>query len=138
MNFSIEKSAIIPILHNYITVVAARSPYQYLTSYLLEADKEKGILKIMVTDLELSVISTIKINVVESGKLVVPAKSFTDIVNSLPDKMIKFIKSENTLDIYCENAEFKIYIYDETQFPLVLEKNFENLFEMNIDIFAKW
>jgi DNA polymerase III subunit beta len=63
--------------------VSARSTIQLLGGILLEADE--GSVWLSATDMELSIQTTAPAEVEETGRVVIPARIFNDVVRSLPE-----------------------------------------------------
>ena len=87
--------------------VTSRSTIPILKGILLEAD-EDGNLKMVASDLDITIEEVIKVETLEKGSVVVQAKLFGEIVRKLPGKEIEVNVAEGKVIIHCMNSEFTI------------------------------
>ncbi len=137
MRFSIEKKDIVSNIQHLYNIVPGKNAMAILTNYLIEADEVNNTVKFSATDLELTVVVDFGANVIESGRVTVSAKSFTEILNSLPDALVNIYKDENMLRIVCLKSSFSLLTTDDSQFPLVPEKKLENAVEIDALLLSK-
>lgn len=99
--------------------VASRSTLPVLSNVMLSTDN--GRLKLSATDLELGVNCWIGAKVEEDGATTVPARSFIDLVNSLPPERIdmELVVRTQTLNLKCARYEANLKGIDAQEFPLV-------------------
>ncbi len=99
--------------------VASRSTLPVLSNVMLSTDS--GRLKLSATDLELGVNCWIGAKVEEDGATTVPARSFIDLVNSLPPERIdmELVVRTQTLNLKCARYEANLKGIDAQEFPLV-------------------
>src|SRR5438132_12877574 len=91
-----------------------------LSNLLLYASGESDCL--VATDSELEIKTRCRAKVKKEGSITTPAKSFLDIIRSLPDADIKIKKLENDrVQITCASASFKIVGLPNDNFPALPE-----------------
>lgn len=99
--------------------VAARSTLPVLGNILLATDN--GRLKLSATNLEIGITCWIGAKVEEDGATTVPARTFVDLVNALPQDRIDMelaIKTQ-TLNVKCGRFANNIKGVDAQEFPIV-------------------
>ncbi|WP_244834159.1 DNA polymerase III subunit beta [Clostridium sp. BJN0001] len=75
-------------------------------------------LKLTGSDLDMSIETLVNANIIESGKIVIDAKLFGDIIRKMPNSTIKMeTKSENIVTITCEKSVFDLVYKDSSEFP---------------------
>lgn len=99
--------------------VATRSTLPVLANVMLATDN--GRLKLSATDLEIGINCWIGAKVEEDGAITVPARSFIDLVNSLPPERIdmELIVRTQTLNLKCARYEANLKGIDAQEFPLI-------------------
>lgn len=99
--------------------VASRSPLPILTNILLTTDQ--GRLKISATNLEISITCFVDAEILEDGAITVPARPFTELVNSLAQGQIDLnVPSDtNTVKIKSHGSNANIKGMDATEFPVI-------------------
>ena len=99
--------------------VATRSTLPVLSNVMLSTDN--GRLKLSATDLEIGINCWIGAKVEEDGATTVPARSFIDLVNSLPSERIdmELVVRTQTLNLKCARYEANLKGIDAQEFPLI-------------------
>jgi DNA polymerase-3 subunit beta len=99
--------------------VSPRSTLPVLGNVLLATDA--GRLKLSATNLEIGINCWIGAKVEEDGATTVPARSFIDLVNSLPPERIdmELIVRTQTLNLKCARYEANLKGIDAQEFPLI-------------------
>ena len=113
--------------------ISSRTTLQILDGILLEAYKDK--LRLIGTDLEISIETYVNCEIEEEGSIVVNSKIFGDIVKKLPDAPIYMDVDNNNINIKCENSEFNIIGNSAKEYPdlpLILD---HTSFELSNDLF---
>src|SRR5438067_2013207 len=77
--------------------VSLKSQLPVLLNILIEA--EKDVMKLSSTDLEIGIEITLAAEVIEEGAITVPAKTFTELVNSLGSDGITLQTVNTTLEV---------------------------------------
>jgi len=137
MKFNVHRNQILQKVQFINSIVPVRNPLQILTNILLEANVEKGNIRLAATDLEVSAVTEVECNVLESGKIAIPAKNFTDIIRALPDDEIHCELDNKMLNIKCQHIEFSLIYADPEDFPEIPEREWENSFTMDAGLFSK-
>lgn len=100
--------------------VASRSTtLPVLSNILLSTDN--GRLKLSATDLEIGINTWIGAKVEQDGAITVPARTFADLVNTLPPDRIDMELSvrTQTLHLQCGRSEANIKGIDAQEFPII-------------------
>lgn len=92
-----------------------------LKNVLLQTDK--GCLKISATNLEIGIASWIGAKVDGEGEITVPAKIFTDLINSLPPERVDLSLDveHQILNVRCGNFNNNIRGIEADEFPVLME-----------------
>ena len=87
MKLSVEKDQLLEVLQKVQSIVALRTTLPILSNVLLEACN--GELKFTTTDMEVSLQTSIKVDVDEEGSTTLPARRFFSICRDLPSHQIE-------------------------------------------------
>lgn len=103
---------------------------------------DKGTIRLVATDLDLTVTTLVDAQVEEAGKITLPSKTLNEIVSKLGNKLITFEMqaSENIVNITCQNSKFDIIGISANEFPQEVynvELNDEESFEIELKPFSK-
>lgn len=93
---------------------------------------EQGQLRLSCTNLEMGVNTWIRCKIEEEGGISVPAKTFTDLINNLPNDNITLSVNNNHLLIKTSNYETKIKGLLPDEFPLIPQVEQENPIEVSV------
>lgn len=99
--------------------VSSRSTLPILANILLTT--EHGRLKLSATNLEIGINCWIDAEILEDGTTTVPAKTFSDLVNSLRQSQVELTVPEDsqTISIKCQGTNSTIKGLDPSEFPLI-------------------
>ena len=99
--------------------VSNRSTLPILTNILLATDNNR--LKLSATNLEIGINCWVDCQIHEEGSTTVPAKLFTDFVNSLSQTTVDITVPEdsNKMNIKSEDSSANIKGMDASEFPLI-------------------
>jgi len=106
-----------------------------LNNVMIEA--KEGNIKLVATNLEIGVVSTIRGKVEEDGVFTVDSKTINDYVSLLPNKKINIEQKENKIIIEADNYKTKILGQGAEDFPLIPEVERGSFFSANIGEFKK-
>lgn len=97
--------------------VSPRSTLPVLANVLLATDE--GRLRLSATNLELGITCWIPARIEVEGSITVPARTFTDLIGTLPSQNVKLelIPHNQTLKIDCGTAKTEIKGIDAQEFP---------------------
>jgi len=118
MKFVIKKED----LYNGIKIVenatSTRALQPVLMNILIET-VDKNTIKLIATDLDLTIITEVDAQVEEDGKITLPSKTLNEIVSKLGNKLITFEKSADSsvVNITCQNSKFDIIGISANEFP---------------------
>jgi DNA polymerase-3 subunit beta len=111
-----NKKELLDSLNKVNSVVEKRNTLQILSNVFLSAQDDQLMIK--ATDLEVSIETSIPVQVIEAGRSTVSAKSFLDIVRELPEKEIHIHSKENHwVTITCGKSNFNIMGLSPEDFP---------------------
>ncbi|MEG1879934.1 MAG: DNA polymerase III subunit beta, partial [Oscillospiraceae bacterium] len=141
MKFIIKKED----LYNGIKMVERATSMKALQPVLMNIlieTVDKSTIKLVATDLDLTIVAQVDAQVEEEGKITLPSKTLNEIVQKLNDKLITFeIKEgEFSANITCQNSKFDIIGISATEFPqdfANINVEEENGFEIAIRPFVK-
>ena len=118
MKFIIKKED----LYNGIKIVesatSARALQPVLMNILIETVSNTAI-RLIATDLDLTIITEVDAQVEEDGKITLPSKTLNEIVSKLGNKLITFEKAPDSsiVNITCQNSKFDIIGISANEFP---------------------
>ncbi|HZY44036.1 MAG TPA: DNA polymerase III subunit beta [Anaerolineae bacterium] len=117
--------------------VAARSTLPVLGNILLATDDSR--LKLSATNLEIGITCWIGAKVEEDGATTVPARTFVDLVNALPQDRVDMelaIKTQ-TLNVICGRFANNVKGVDAQEFPIIPTPDEHNSIHIAPDILRK-
>lgn len=97
--------------------VPSRTTMPILNNVLLEAQQDK--LKLAATNTELSIIHWMRAHTEQEGIFTIPARNFTDLVNSLPNDQVDLELNEFVLNLTCGKVNANFRGVDADEFPLM-------------------
>ena len=117
--------------------VAARSTLPVLGNILLATDN--GRLRLSATNLELGITCWVGAKIEEDGSITVPAKTFVDLVNTLPQDKVELdlnVRTQ-TLNLVCGRTQAHLKGIDAQEFPLIPCADLDNSLELNVEDFKE-
>lgn len=118
MEFKIQKEALIKGLYLTQSVIEHRTTMPILSNALIEA-KGKTV-SITATDLQVGMITKQQADVASPGKVLVPVKSFYEIIKELQNEMVTVkTLANNWVEIVCGKSKFKIMGAATDEFPSI-------------------
>lgn len=113
--------------------VAARSTLPVLGNILLATDD--GRLRLSATNLEMSLTCWIGAKIDQEGTTTVPAKTFVDLVNSLPagQMTLDLTARTQTLNLTCGRTRANVKGIDAQEFPIINHVNPDEALELNVE-----
>lgn len=112
-------------------IVSTRGSLEVLSNILLKT--EKGRLCLSATNLETGINYMVGAKVESQGGLTVPARLFSELVNSLPNDKITLEVKGDTLHLQSGGYESNIKGISADEFPLIPEIKEEKLFSITSD-----
>lgn len=119
MKISVPRGELLEDVQNLLSVVPARTTLPILSNILLETDSQK--LKIAATDLDVSMITTVPVRVIEKGAITVPAKTFVEIIRESPETEIEVSSTDTRVEIKIEKGVYKLSGLPKDEFPKIPE-----------------
>lgn len=120
MEFQISVDELAKALYRAQGIVDKKSTMPILSSVLIEAKNtpEGGRVTVSAYDLEVGVSGEHPAEVVSEGRIALNARSFYEIVRSLPESVVMLKKgANNRVEISSGTAEFRIVGQDADEFP---------------------
>lgn len=110
--------------------VPSKTNMPILECILLDASGKK--IKLMANDMELGIETCVEGKMIESGKVAINARIFTEIVRKLPDSDITIETDSNYQTVItCQKAKFSIMAQSGEQFPVLPEVGKEEYFTIS-------
>jgi DNA polymerase-3 subunit beta len=115
--------------------VSPRSTLPVLNNILLATDE--GRLRLSATNLELGITCWINADIEEEGSVTIPARIFSDLVNTLPGNKVNLSLTTRTqtLNIHCGTSNFDIKGIDAQEFPPMPLSDLSTGVELNVSDF---
>ena len=105
MKLTVEKNILLDVLQKVQSIVALRTTLPILSNVLLEATN--GKLKLTTTDLEVSLQTSIDVEVIEEGSTTLPARRFFSICRDLPSHQIDLSMNNEKEEIIIKSGSFE-------------------------------
>lgn len=137
MRFQIEKKDLLHHIQHLASIVPSKNTTPILTNYLLEAVADSNLVKITASDLEITVVAEFSATVVEGGITTISARSFNEIVSSMPDSLLDIYKQDEVIKIHCDKIDFSLLCADHTLFPIIPEKSIQNALKVPSENFQR-
>ena len=117
MKFSCQQQEIIKKINIVSKAVSVRTTIPTLKGILLEV--EGNTLKMTASDMDITIETKMDIDNGESGKVVVPAKLFGDIVRKLPNNEVLFTIEDEIMNIKCGDSNASVIGMPASDFPVI-------------------
>lgn len=117
--------------------VSPRSTLPVLANVLIASDE--GRLRLSATNLEMGITCWIAARIEEEGSTTVPARTFSDLVSTLPGDqvLLKLDPSTQTLNVRGGTSTNDIKCIDAQEFPPLPVPDFENAVQINVGDFRE-
>src|SRR5437870_168748 len=108
MNFVVSASALLKHLKAIGGVLNSTNTIPILDCFLFEI--QKGELIVSASDMETTVISSMKVEANEPGSIAIPAKTLLEALSNLPEQPVSFTvdKGRHTVKLKTENGDYHI------------------------------
>ena len=113
--------------------VATRTTLPILSNVYISA--EAGSLKLAASNMETTIVTWVGAKVEEEGQITVPAKLFSEFINSLREGTVNGEKDGNNLKIVAENAKSTFNGTTADEFPSLPLFQESTLFQLNPEVF---
>lgn len=98
-------------------IITSSNTLPILNNLLLKT--ENGLLKVSSTNLEISIHTIVRCKVEDPGEVCVPAKIFSDLVNTLPNRNITLTAGEGVLKVEVEKHSASVKTLPSDDFPSI-------------------
>ncbi len=119
MEITIDKRNLLIEISKAIGATERKATMPILSNVLLKA--KNGVLTIIATDLEVTIITNITCTTVQEGQAAVPAKKFYDYIRELPESTITIKKEDGFLEIRVGKIAGRLKVLQAEDFPKVEE-----------------
>jgi DNA polymerase-3 subunit beta len=109
-----------------------------LYNILFEATKaDEGKLKLVATDLDISLSHTIKATVEKEGSITIPARKLGEILRELPDSPVSIEQVDEKVKIVCAKSSFILPSLPKSDYPSFPAKSFDGAFRVGNQVLRK-
>lgn len=105
--------------------VSSKSQLPILLNILLETSD--GKLKISTTDLEIGIETLLPVTIEEEGAITLPAKTFTELINSLSEDTITLQTKDGVLEVISKKTKSVFQTTSRDDFPTLYEDKGEKI-----------
>jgi DNA polymerase-3 subunit beta len=134
MHFAIQKETLVKALRDASNAVAARVVQPILSNVLIESIDDTS-LKIVGTDLDMTIQTICPAVVYTPGSITLPAKKLLEVVSKLPSDLVSFQvdKETSATTVTCRRSRFNLSGLPAVDFPQTFGKQPASGFWMPID-----
>ncbi len=133
MKFSASSSDLVKALSIVSGAVPNKATLPILETILFE--NKDGKLQLTATDLEISIIEAMSIDIEEDGAVAIPAKRLIETLRQLPDIPVSFeVDEEFNINFKTDKGNYKLVGEDANEFPDVPDLNQESTLETSKDV----
>ena len=116
MKFKCKKNILQEAIYTVQKAVTGKSTLAILEGILITA--KNGNITLVGTDIDLSIETNMKANVLEQGTIAVDSKLFGELIKKLPNDEIEITTKENNyIEIVCQKSRSVIIHMDADEFP---------------------
>ena len=120
MKFKCEKYILQEAIYTVQKAITGKSTLALLEGILLTA--YNGYITLIGTDIDLSIETKMKANILEEGTIVVDSKLFGELIKKLPNDEVEITtKENNTIEIVCQKSRSVIIHMESDEFPSLPE-----------------
>jgi len=135
MKFKTDRAKLHQAASKLLSVVPPKSTLPILSNILFDLGRDQ--LEMKVTDLDVSMTATLKVDVQKTGSVAVPAKVFYEIVRELPDFELEITSHENRMEIRCGSGVYKMSGFAADDFPKMPEVHIARQIKMSAPILIR-
>lgn len=106
-----------------------------LNNILLQT--EKSFINLSATDLEIGIKWWSLAKIEKEGKIVIPTQTFSNFINSLPNKKVDLEINKLNLNIECENYKTQLKGYSADDFPIIPQITEGEAISVDSDFFCQ-
>ncbi len=119
MEINIDKKSLLIEVSKVMGATERKATMPILSNILLKA--EGGLLTVIGTDLEVTIVSSIACDIKSDGRVSIPAKKFYDYIRELPDSDIHIRKEDGFIDINVGKSSGRLKVLQAEDFPHIEE-----------------
>ena len=137
MNITIEKSELQNVVNMTMRAVPSKSPIAAMEGLLFEA--YDGTLTVTGYDLKRAIYTKIEADIAETGKMLINARFFSDLLRRLQDGMVSIICNErdNRISVRCGKSEYQLSGLDISDYPEIQKFSESQTIEIPQDVLGK-
>lgn len=137
MKFIVSSSALLKQLSGLSGVLSSSNALPILDCFLFNVNKTE--LKISASDLETTMITSLKIESKDSGSVAIPARIILDTLKTFAEQPLTFSIDEKkfSIEILSSTGKYKIMGHDATDFPKLAEIEKPSSFDIEATILSK-
>lgn len=129
MEFNIQRNVFLSGIQKTLGIVEKKTTMPILNNILLRTDK--GRLKIVATDREISLLSRYDAQIVKEGDITLSARKLYEMVREMDGDMIHFLKNDsNMVTMQCQRVLYKIPGIPADDYPRVTDDDEATLYQM--------
>ena len=113
--------------------ISSRTQLPVLLNFLLEASG--GQLRISSTDLEIGIQVSLSAEVEEEGRVTIPARSFTELVQSLSTKTVSLLTSGASVEVVSSKTRSLFQTISADEFPKLFEDKGSKIASIDLESF---
>lgn len=116
MKFIIEKTNLLNHINKVSKAITGKANIDELKGVLMEVQSNHIIM--VASDMDLTIYARGTCEVIDSGKALIDAKMFTEIVRKLPNGEVSIeLTEDNLVSISCKKSKFSVVKMDESKYP---------------------
>lgn len=131
MRFSCDKSVLQEAIDTVQKACSTRTTYPILEGILIDANDKQ--IKLVATDLDLSIETFINADIEENGTIVVNSRLFGEFIRKLPNDKVTIEAKDNNVNITCQKSEFVLVGNNAEEFPKLPVINENSMYEISQD-----
>jgi len=118
MLFTSTKNNLVNALHMVSGLAGGKSAHLPILNNILIRAQTGGV-KLIATNLEIGISTTLRGKVDSEGEFTIPSKTFVDFINTLPEENVKIEQSGTSLSIVSKTQRGKLRGVAPEDFPLI-------------------
>ena len=121
MKFIVSTGALLKQLSTISGVISSNPMVPILENFLFEL--KEGVLQVTASDLQISIVTTINVEMQEPGMIAVPARMMIDTLKNLPEQPVSISVNheEFVVEIISDNGRYKLSGENAIDFPVTPE-----------------
>lgn len=117
MQIRVDKSDLTKALNTVLKAVPNSTTMPILYGVVIETGD--GIINLITNDMSIGIETKIEAEVIEGGKICVDAKTFTNMIKKLPNKLVEIITGKEVVEIRSGKSTYELATLDVEEFPRI-------------------